>query len=104
MPQVLGAATETSTPGRSAWTPSVTTRSSGWKAGRDPDFNHAKVGVSTGGSNRFAIFDMNQQASLSGPNCGGSQTGRGGLFFVLENGKLADSVQQLIQGEPAPVG
>ena len=36
--------------------------------------NHAKVGVSTG-SHAYAIFgDMNQQGSLSGPNCEAART------------------------------
>jgi hypothetical protein len=39
---------------------------------------------------------------LSGPNCGSSQNGRGGLFFVVENPKLADSIGQLIKGDTAP--
>jgi hypothetical protein len=52
----------------------------GLKGGPGPDFNHAKIGVSTGGNFRFSIFgDMNQQGSLSGPNCGSSQNGRGGF-------------------------
>jgi hypothetical protein len=75
----------------------------GLKGGPGPDFNHAKIGVSTGGNFRFSIFgDMNQQGSLSGPNCGSSQNGRGGLFFVVENPKLADSIGQLIKGDTAP--
>jgi hypothetical protein len=75
----------------------------GLKGGPGPDFNHAKIGISTGGSFRFSIFgDMNQQGSLSGPNCGSSQNGRGGLFFVVENPKLADSIGQLIKGDTAP--
>jgi hypothetical protein len=75
----------------------------GLQGGPGPDFNHAKIGVSTGDSARFAIFgDMNQQGSLSGPNCGSSQNGRGGLFFVVDNPKLADSIGQLIKGDTAP--
>lgn len=76
----------------------------GLKGGAGTDFNHAKIGVSTGGDRRFAIFgDMNQQGSLSGPNCASSQNGRGGLFFVVENATLADSVQKLIEGGTAGV-
>ena len=74
----------------------------GLTGGPGPDFNHAKIGVSTGGNFRFSIFgDMNQQGSLSGPNCGSSQNGRGGLFFVVENSKLSDSIGALIKGDTA---
>lgn len=67
------------------------------------DFNHAKIGVSTSGSDPDAIFgDMNQQGTLSGPNCGSSQNGRGGLFYVLKNRKLHDNIAQLISGASAP--
>jgi hypothetical protein len=52
----------------------------------DPEGNHAKIGVSTSGTHSYAIFgDMNQQGSLSGPNCKSSQNGRGGLFYVVED-------------------
>ncbi|MBI3516769.1 MAG: hypothetical protein HY060_22285 [Proteobacteria bacterium] len=74
----------------------------GLKGGPGDDFNHAKVGVSTTGSHPYVIFgDMNQQGALSG-NCKSSQNGRGGLFFVVENAKLHDSVAELIKGETAP--
>jgi len=69
------------------------------------DFNHAKIGVSTPGSHHYAIFgDMNQEGALSGTAtvCGGSQNGRGGLFFVVDNAALATSVGDLIRGETAP--
>lgn len=63
--------------------------------------NHAKIGVSTG-TRSYAIFgDMNQQGSLT--NCTSSQDGRGGLFFVVENAQLHDSVRDLIKGDSAPV-
>jgi hypothetical protein len=65
--------------------------------------NHAKIGVSTSGSHHYVIFgDMNQQGALSPPDCGKSQNGRGGLFFVLDNKALADSVTDLIDGDTAP--
>jgi hypothetical protein len=65
--------------------------------------NHAKIGVSTSGSHHYVIFgDMNQQGGLSPPDCGKSQNGRGGLFFVLDNKTLADSVADLIDGDTAP--
>lgn len=66
------------------------------------NFNHAKIGVSTSGSHHYAIFgDMNQQGALSG-NCASSQNGRGGLFYVLDNKSLSESVGALIEGGTAP--
>jgi Deoxyribonuclease II len=66
-----------------------------------PDGNHAKIGVSTG-LRPYTIFgDMNQQGSLSGPNCGSSQNGRGGLFFVLEDQQLHDAIGSLMAGGTA---
>ena len=65
--------------------------------------NHAKIGVSTSGSHHYVIFgDLNQQGTLSPPDCDKSQNGRGGLFFVLDNKELADSVGDLIDGDPEP--
>ncbi len=76
----------------------------GLAGGFGPDFNHAKIGVSTAGDNPAVIFgDMNQQGSLSGPNCASSQNGRGGLFYVLRNRTLHDNITQLISGASAPV-
>lgn len=75
----------------------------GLTGGAGPNFNHAKIGVSTSGSHHLAIFgDMNQQGSLSGPNCKSSQNGRGGLFYVVDNDQLSDSVAALIKGKTAP--
>jgi hypothetical protein len=68
----------------------------------EPEGNHAKIGVSTG-THPYVIFgDMNQQGSLSGPNCDSSQNGRGGLFFVVEDEQLHDAVGSLLQGGTAP--
>ncbi|MDG0855335.1 deoxyribonuclease II family protein [Roseateles puraquae] len=76
----------------------------GLKGGAGPDFNHAKVGVSTSGARHFVIFgDMNQQGSLSTPKCGSSQNGRGGLFFILDNEPLWRSVTELLDGKSAPL-
>lgn len=73
----------------------------GLEGGSEPDANHAKVGVSTG-THAYAIFgDLNQQGKLSG-NCHSSQNGRGGLFYVVEDGALAASVKDLLKGEKAP--
>lgn len=74
----------------------------GLKGGPSPDANHAKVGIATSGSVPLTVFgDMNQQGALSG-NCASSQNGRGGLFFVLDNAALHDSVASLLQGQTAP--
>jgi hypothetical protein len=74
----------------------------GFKGTADPEGNHAKIGVSTG-SHTYAIFgDMNQQGSLSGPNCKSSQNGRGGLFYVVDNAQLFGSLQALLKGDSAP--
>jgi len=63
--------------------------------------NHGKIGVSLSGDHPYAIFgDMNQQGALSG-KCSSSQNGRGGLFFVVENQALHDSVAALIEGDSA---
>ena len=66
--------------------------------------NHAKIGVATSDKNeRFEIFgDLNQQGSLSPPpDCDASQNGRGGMFFVLQDDKLFDSLHALIEGDSA---
>ena len=77
----------------------------GLKGGLGPNFNHAKLGVSTSGSEPYSIFgDMNQQGTASGPNCGSSQNGRGGLFYVLDNAELSKSLSSLISGDTAPTG
>lgn len=76
----------------------------GLTGGEGTDFNHAKIGVSTSGTDPNVIFgDMNQQGTLSGPNCGSSQNGRGGLFYVLKNQSLHNNIAQLIAGASAPV-
>jgi hypothetical protein len=73
----------------------------GLKGVPSPSGNHAKIGVSTG-THSYAIFgDMNQQGSLT--NCTSSQDVRGGLFFVVDNAQLHDSVRDLITGDSAPV-
>lgn len=75
----------------------------GLKGGPGPNFNHAKIGVSIAGDRHYSIFgDMNQQGSLSGPNCSSSQNGRGGLFYVLDNTELSNSLRSLITGDTAP--
>jgi hypothetical protein len=70
-----------------------------------PSGNHAKIGVSTDGHSDYVIFgDMNQQGALSGvaKNCKRSQNGRGGLFYVVQDHTLLQSVAALLTGESAP--
>lgn len=75
----------------------------GLTGGSGPDFNHAKIGVSTSGTEHYAVFgDMNQQGTASGDNCASSQNGRGGLFYVIDNQELSDSLASLIKGDSAP--
>ena len=75
----------------------------GLKGGPGPDFNHAKIGVSTSADSHFSIFgDMNQQGTLSGQNCASSQNGRGGLFYVMDNEELFKDLTSLINGDTAP--
>jgi len=65
--------------------------------------NHAKIGVSTDADNPFAIFgDLNQQGTLTPPNCAQSQNGRGGLFYVVKNKPLSKSLIELLGGDTAP--
>ena len=73
----------------------------GLTGGPKPDGNHAKLGVSSDSGDYVIFGDMNQQGALSG-KCDSSQNGRGGLFFVLRNGVLADSVRNLLKGDTAP--
>jgi hypothetical protein len=74
----------------------------GLTGGDGSNFNHAKIGVSLSGTHNYAIFgDMNQQGSLSGPNCKSSQNGRGGMFYVIDNKELSGSVAALIKGGTA---
>jgi hypothetical protein len=69
--------------------------------------NHAKLGVSTDSGPPLTILgDMNQDGTISAKGaltCSSSQNGRGGLFFVMENQVLHDSVAALITGGSAPL-
>lgn len=60
--------------------------------------NHAKIGVSVNTPTKYTIFsDVNQDGPLAPkPKCDARQNGRGGMFFVLENAALHDSVEHLI--------
>lgn len=77
------------------------------KSAPGTDGNHAKVGVSTTASDHYVIFgDENQQGTLGGPgaDCGSSQNGRGGMFFVMKNEALSTSLGKLIEvGTPGAV-
>ena len=66
--------------------------------------NHAKIGVTTAGDDKYAIFgDMNQQGTIAPPRCDQSQNGRGGLFFAVKNNKaLFDSLSEMLDGDMAP--
>ena len=81
----------------------------GLAGGEGPNFNHAKIGVSTDKTKPFCIFgDLNQQGALRtgyahpGQPMTSSQNGRGGTFYVLENQKLFDSLTDLLKGSTAP--
>jgi hypothetical protein len=65
--------------------------------------NHAKIGVSMSRNSSYSIFgDMNQEgALLKSQDCTTSQNGRGGLFFVVEDEILHESMKQLLHGDTA---
>jgi len=46
---------------------------------------------------------MNQQGTLSGPNCDSSQNGRGGTFYVLTDAKFYQELSALLAGGTAPM-
>lgn len=73
----------------------------GLTGGPMPNGNHAKIGVSSDTGDYVIFGDENQQGSLSG-KCERSQNGRGGMFFVLRNSTLANSVRNLLTGDTAP--
>jgi hypothetical protein len=76
----------------------------GLGGGMGPNFNHAKIAVSTSSDTHFSIFgDMNQQGAISG-NCKSSQNGRGGLFYAIDNAPLSESLTDLLRGGTAPTG
>jgi hypothetical protein len=66
--------------------------------------SHGKLGVSLDDSQRFTIFgDMNQQGDITGKKCDSAQNGRGGLFFVLTEPQLYQSMRDLLEGQTAPL-
>ncbi len=70
--------------------------------------NHAKFAVSTDPNMPLTIFaDMNQEGALTGTTtptgtCKASQNARGGLFFVLQDSSLRQSVAALVNGDGTP--
>ncbi len=75
----------------------------GLTGGPGAKYNHAKLGVSTSGGKTYSIFgDMNQQGSLLEAKAKSSQNGRGGLFFVVDDEKLFNSMTSLLHGDSAP--
>ena len=67
--------------------------------------NHAKVGVTTSGTNHYAIFgDLNQQGTINPVKglCNSSQNGRGGMFFVVKNDELFKTLSDMLEGEDEP--
>jgi hypothetical protein len=75
----------------------------GLTGGAGPNFNHAKIGVTTSPGATYVILgDLNQQGTLSGPKCSSSQNGRGGLFYVIDNATLFTGVSSLIKGATPP--
>lgn len=76
----------------------------GLKGTASPGGNHAKVGVSKDKSRPFVILgDMNQEGPLTGTGCTSHQDGRGGLFFIISDQSLWESVSGLLKGESAPL-
>ncbi len=75
----------------------------GLKGTASPGGNHAKVGVSKDKDRPFVIFgDMNQEGPLTGTECSSHQDGRGGLFFIVHDQTLWESVSGLLNGDSAP--
>jgi|WetSurMetagenome_2_1015567.scaffolds.fasta_scaffold180016_1 hypothetical protein len=80
-------------------------QSFGLSGGLGANYNHAKIGVSTAKGTHYAIFgDLNQQGNAVNTEgkCNSSQNGRGGLFYVVDDAQLADSLAGLIKGKSAP--
>jgi hypothetical protein len=69
------------------------------RGGPSASGNHAKIGVSTS-SHTYTIFgDMNQQGSIKKTNCDIKQNIRGGMFFVVDDAPLFNSVRDLLAGQ-----
>lgn len=64
--------------------------------------NHGKFGVSRNPGETLSVFgDLNQSGGLK-TACANAQNGRGGLFFVVDDAKLADSLRTLLSGTSVP--
>ncbi|MEM7352536.1 MAG: deoxyribonuclease II family protein [Acidobacteriota bacterium] len=81
----------------------------GLEGGLGRNYNHAKFGVSTSPGDTLSIFgDMNQQGALAPgysyakQKCSSSQNGRGGMFYVLDDKALWQSISALLAGASAP--
>ena len=63
--------------------------------------NHAKIATALSNGTKYVVFsDLNQQGSIGPPKpCDSAQNARGGLFFVLEDTELYDSLGGLIDGD-----
>ncbi len=84
-------------------------KSIGLTGGEGTNHNHAKLGVTTDDKHTLCIFgDMNQQGALApdyaykGQPISSSQNGRGGLFYVLDNKAMFESLTALLKGTTAP--
>ena len=82
----------------------------GLKGHVSPTGNHAKIGVSTKKGINLSIFgDMNQMGAWckngyeKGQTCDAHQNGRGGLFYVVENKALCESITALLKGNTAKI-
>jgi hypothetical protein len=66
------------------------------QGGSSSNSNNAKFAVSTAEDQDYAIFgDLNEQGVLSG-TCSSAQNGHGGVFFVVNNRGLADSLKGIL--------
>jgi len=75
------------------------------EGGSGINYNHAKVAHSLTSSNLVVFGDMNMQGVLNPTKngfCNSSQSGRGGLFFVLSDASLHRDLTDLLTGDTAP--
>jgi hypothetical protein len=70
------------------------------------NFNHAKIGHTLFDTRHLSIFgDMNQEGTLTSTpasKCAVHQNARGGLFFVVKDEDLFNSLTLLLDGNTAP--
>jgi hypothetical protein len=71
------------------------------------NYNHAKIGVSISNTKHIAILaDMNQEGTVTSKpqsKCAVRQNARGGMFFVVHDAALTNSLTALIDGDTAPI-